>query len=1171
MDAAISTDREKELFEQALDLASAAEQLAFLKGACGKDSVLLARVQALLEANEATGGFLPGKPAGQTTFVPVTEQAGDRIGRYKIRERIGEGGWGVVYVAEQEEPVRRKVALKIIKLGMDTRSVVARFEAERQALAMMDHPNIAKVLDAGATDAGRPYFVMELVRGIKITEYCDQNRLSTRQRLDLFIQVCRAVQHAHQKGIIHRDLKPSNILVTQHDGVPVPKVIDFGIAKATEGRLSEATVYTELRQFMGTPAYMSPEQAEMSGLDVDTRSDIYSLGVLLYELLTGQTPFANDELARLGLDEIRRTIREKEPVRPSTRLSTMVKEELTTTARQRSAEAPRLVHMVHGDLDWIVMKCLEKDRTRRYETATGLARDIERHLANEPVVARPPSLGYRLQKSFHRNKVAFTAGGLVGLAMLSAVLVSAWQARVALLSKNKAQESEQTSQRALVKAEEESKRADEQRARAEAGELSARQAVYAAKIALAQQALAANLFGKASDLLEQLRPERPGTNDLRGWEWRFLRNQCRSEALFPLGQGGTVWSLAVSSNGEWMAAGGAGGGQLSIWNLRTHEQVDRLQAGNDRVLVAFSPNRPWLAFSSTFSTKTTNSVYSVHIRDIEARQSVATLRLGGACRGLEFTGDGKSLVTLTASTTNFITVWSIPEGNQLVSHQTPLTGILAQGNSFAVAQDASVAAVVTSNTTVRLVDLSTGGELWSQKVTDDLSVQALAISPDHKVLASAGGFVDPDIWLWAVDSGQKIQRLKGHQTYSQALSFSADGKSLASASASASGDQTIRIWDVSDPASPGEKGVLRGHRGEVHSVAWVPGTTWLVSGGKDGSLWVWDSIKPKVAQGSAILRLQTPITAWRSSPDSRSVFVVGADGSVVRRFGNAFADSEPILDLGTNLSRALVSPDCKWLAAGLRNGVVELWSLEQRQPVRQLTCGTNAVFPWAFVEGAKHLLVTHWTNSTQVYEEWNLSTGHKEADWPGPSFWYPFPGCDTVSRDERWCLSCGYPTASYTNRVILHDRLRGSELGANLTSGGLTTWGAISPVSSEMVLGDNWGRISVWQIPSFKKVWEFSGFLQAAHSVAYSPDGSRLVAGGAGGWEAIRLWDSMNHREMLTFEADVKDGTYFVDTRFSPDGNLLGSRTASGGALYLWFAPSMAEIDALEAEEKGGR
>ncbi len=398
------------------------------------DPALRQRLDALLAAHEAPDEVLAkNAPAVKATIKlelgeAPDEAVGQILGRYKLMERLGEGGCGVVYVAEQTQPVRRRVALKVIKLGMDTKAVVARFEAERQALAMMDHPNIAKVLDAGTTDQGRPYFVMELVRGIRITEYCDQNQLSTNERLDLFIKVCQAIQHAHQKGIIHRDIKPSNILVTLHDGVPVPKVIDFGIAKATEGRLTDATVYTQLHQFIGTPAYMSPEQAEMSGLDIDTRSDIYSLGVLLYELLAGSTPFDAQELMSQGIDQMRKTIREKEPMRPSTRFATLKGEDLTTTAKRRSADKAKLMHQLKGDLDWIVMKCLEKDRTRRYETATGLAADLKRHLNNEPVVARPPSTAYRIQKAIRRNKISFAAGAIVFGALLLGIIATTWQA-----------------------------------------------------------------------------------------------------------------------------------------------------------------------------------------------------------------------------------------------------------------------------------------------------------------------------------------------------------------------------------------------------------------------------------------------------------------------------------------------------------------------------------------------------------------------------------------------------------------------------------------------------------------------------------------------------------------------------------------------------------------------
>jgi serine/threonine protein kinase/Flp pilus assembly protein TadD len=436
--------REKEIFENALEIASVEERQGYIKGACGSDAVLLGRVQELLRAHAEATGFLreePATAANKTIRISestITEGPGTVIGRYKILQQIGEGGCGVVYMAEQSEPVRRRVALKVIKLGMDTKSVIARFEAERQALAMMDHPNIAKVLDAGATDAGRPYFVMELVRGVRMTDYCDEAKLSTRERLDLFIQVCQAVQHAHQKGIIHRDLKPSNILVTINDGVPVPKVIDFGIAKATSGQqLTDKTLFTAFEQFIGTPAYMSPEQAVMTSLDIDTRSDIYALGVLLYELLTGKTPFDPKELLQSGFDEMRRTIREIEPARPSTRLSTMLEADLTSVALRRHLEAPKLIHLLRGDLDWIVMKALEKDRTRRFETANAMAMDIQRYLSNEPVNARPPSNLYRFQKLVRRNKTTFAAVGAVAAALVLGLGVSLYLLQRAIAAEKK--------------------------------------------------------------------------------------------------------------------------------------------------------------------------------------------------------------------------------------------------------------------------------------------------------------------------------------------------------------------------------------------------------------------------------------------------------------------------------------------------------------------------------------------------------------------------------------------------------------------------------------------------------------------------------------------------------------------------------------------------------------
>ncbi|MCC7373052.1 MAG: serine/threonine protein kinase [Verrucomicrobiales bacterium] len=434
-------DRDAALFNAALAKAPA-ERSAFLNEACQGDPALHARLKARLAAEGAASDpstvpdFAPAAgPPSRDSRSAVDEEVGQILGRYKLLEKLGEGGFGTVWAAEQREPVKRRVALKIIKLGMDTKQVVARFEAERMALAIMDHPCIAKVLDAGATDAGRPFFVMELVRGISITQYCDQANLPTKERLHLFIKVCQAIQHAHQKGVIHRDIKPSNILVTLSDGVAVPKVIDFGIAKATEGRLSDATVYTQLHQFMGTPAYMSPEQAEMSGLDIDTRSDIYSLGVVLYELLTGTTPFDSKELMSGGVDGMRRTIRETEPDCPSTRLAALPPDQLTQTAKRRSSDASKLIHQLKGDLDWIVMKCLEKERTRRYETANGLGSDLSRHLNNELITARPATAAYKLRKFARRNRggmaaaIAITTLLIVGIIATSRLALVATRAR----------------------------------------------------------------------------------------------------------------------------------------------------------------------------------------------------------------------------------------------------------------------------------------------------------------------------------------------------------------------------------------------------------------------------------------------------------------------------------------------------------------------------------------------------------------------------------------------------------------------------------------------------------------------------------------------------------------------------------------------------------------------
>jgi serine/threonine protein kinase/tetratricopeptide (TPR) repeat protein len=460
------------IFFAALEKGSPEERAAYLDESCAGDPDLRRRVEKMLAAQAQAGSFLDAPasalidapradkpdtwPTARTPPVEeptLPEGPGSLIGPYKLMEQIGEGGMGLVFVAEQQHPVRRKVALKVIKPGMDTRQVIARFEAERQALALMDHPHIAKVLDGGATASGRPYFVMELVKGTPITDCCDQDQLSVRACLELFLQVCMAVQHAHQKGIIHRDIKPSNVLVVSHDGKPVVRVIDFGVAKAIGQRLTDKTVYTHFAQLVGTPLYMSPEQAGESGLDIDTRSDIYSLGVLLYELLTGTTPFHKERFKEVGYDEMRRIIREEEPPKPSTRISTLG-QAATTISTRRKSDPKRLSQLVRGELDWIVMKALEKDRNRRYETASAFAADVQRYLNDEPVLACPPSAWYRFRKFARRNKAALTTVSL----FVSAILVAL---TALLVSYQRVKQEKNEKELALERTREEKNRADE--------------------------------------------------------------------------------------------------------------------------------------------------------------------------------------------------------------------------------------------------------------------------------------------------------------------------------------------------------------------------------------------------------------------------------------------------------------------------------------------------------------------------------------------------------------------------------------------------------------------------------------------------------------------------------------------------------------------------------------
>ena len=480
---------------------------AHLDVVCAGDDDLRQRVEALLRGHAAHNSLLDRPDV--SAFVGVAEHLGSVIGPYKLMEQLGEGGMGLVFIAEQQHPVRRKVALKVIKPGMDTRQVVARFEAERQALALMDHPNIARVLDGGETASGRPFFVMELVKGVPITAYCDQHRLPPRERLELFSDVCQAVQHAHQRGIIHRDLKPSNVLITSHDGTPVVKVIDFGVAKSIGQQLTDKTVYTQLTQFLGTPLYMSPEQAGQSGLDVDTRTDIYALGVLLYELLTGITPFDHGRFQTAASDEIRRIIREEDPPRPSTRVSTLGAETATVLTANRQSDPARLSQFLRGELDWIVMKCLEKDRKRRYATAIGLAADLHRYLRNENVLACPPSAWYQVRKFVQRNRKPVSMAAALALTLLVTVVLLS-------VSNVQIRHEQDETKKALAAV---------TQAKGELHDALKREQhrAYFQRIARADLEWWACNVGRADQILDECRAE------YRHWEWLYLKRLCHAD------------------------------------------------------------------------------------------------------------------------------------------------------------------------------------------------------------------------------------------------------------------------------------------------------------------------------------------------------------------------------------------------------------------------------------------------------------------------------------------------------------------------------------------------------------------------------------------------------------------------------------------------------------------
>jgi WD40 repeat protein/serine/threonine protein kinase len=1117
---------ERSVFLEALEIGEPDARAAYLDRACHCNPALRRGVEELLAAHGRSGSFMSRPASGEATAdcQPIAERPGTVLGPYKLMEQLGEGGMGLVFVAEQQQPVRRKVALKIIKPGMDSKPVIARFEAERQALALMDHQNIAKVLDAGATESGRLYFVMELVHGIPITDYCDAHKLTPRERLELFLPVCHAVQHAHQKGIIHRDLKPSNILVTMYDDKPVPKVIDFGVAKAIEQRLTEKTVYTQFGTLVGTFEYMSPEQAEMNAFGVDTRSDVYALGVLLYELLTGTTPLERQRLREAAYGEIVRLIKEEEPPPPSTRLNSS-RAALAGISRQRGSAPEQLTELVRGELDWIAMRCLEKDRTRRYETANGLAKDVERYLKDEPVEACPPTAGYRLRKFARKNKRLLATAAAFTALLLLGVVASAWQAV-------RATQAEVAANTNAVQAQEKEQEAKQQRdeAKALAEKLRAtqtqlRSTLYAAHMNLAQHALEAGGTGRVRELLEQHRPT-AGAADLRGFEWHYLDRLCHSGLLTLKGHTDEVKSIAYSPDGRRLASismepAGRDLGEVKVWDAQTGQVLLTIPSGGDSV--AYSPDGKRLASAGGWQVKVWDAQTGQDLFTLAVRDGVKVTGV----RSVAFSPDGKRLASSHIDGT--VRVWDAQTGQEL----RVLKGHTHWVYSVAFSPDGKRLASASADKTVKIWDAQTGHELLTLK-GHTIDVSSVVFSPDGKCLASVSS---NEVKVWDTQTSQELLTFKGGGT---SVTYSPDGKRLAG------GGLGVRVWDAQTGQ---ELFTLKGHTGPVRSVAFSPDGNHLASASVDKTVLVRPAqgapkaltLKGQAGQGASVA----------FSPDGKRL--VSGEGKV----WDAQTGQELLTFKGGGTS-VTYSPDGKRLAGfgtivagepgkppivGLRVWDAQTGEELPSRSFKGLRAANAAVSPDGKRLTTGSIALEKGGEVAAEVKVWDAQTGQELLTFirfksrEGGRGTYPSVA---FNPDGKLLVS------AFGHTVKVWDAQTGQEL---LTFQGGAGSVVFSP-DGKRLAGGSGVEVKVWDAQTGQELLSLKGHNGGIYRVAFSPDGKRLAS--ASQDQTVKLWDAQTGQELLTFEG------LRGNLAFSPDGHRLAS-VGWDGTVTIWDATPLPE------------